>query len=81
MEQIRMKNNRRLLPYPLIVRATNGDVSAINHVLAHYKGYINRLCTRPIIDDNGNVHMRVDPDMQARLESALIKKILECKVI
>ena len=39
-----------LLPYPVIVSASQGDILAMNVVLSHYEPYIARLSMRTSID-------------------------------
>jgi len=65
-----------LLPFPVIVAATYGDVDAINAVLKHYEGYIFALSTKRLYDENGQPHMCVDEGLRRRLETKLITKIL-----
>jgi len=65
-----------LLPYPVIVAATHGDVDAINAVLKHYEGYIAALSTKRLYDENGQPHLCVDEGLRRRLETKLITKIL-----
>lgn len=48
------KNNavhkgNNLLPYPVIVSASQGDILAMNVVLSHYEPYIARLSMRTSI--------------------------------
>lgn len=69
-----------LLPYPVIVSASQGDALAMNIVLCHYEPYIARLAMRTSYDEYGNPHTSVDDDMRTRLESKLIEKILDFKV-
>lgn len=40
-----------LLPYPVIVSASQGDILAMNVVLSHYEPYIARLSMRTSIDE------------------------------
>ena len=40
----------------VIDAACAGDVDAIDRILRHYDGYINKLCVRKYIDGSGNVH-------------------------
>ena len=68
------KNNavhkgNNLLPYPVIVSASQGDILAMNVVLSHYEPYIARLSMRTSIDEYGNPHTCVDEDMRSRLEA------------
>ena len=44
-----------LLPYPVIVSASQGDILAMNVVLCHYEPYIARLSMRTSIDEYGNL--------------------------
>lgn len=69
-----------LLPYPVIVSASQGDIMAMDIVLSHYEPYIARLSIRTVFDDYGNPHTRVDEDMRRRLETKLISSILEFQV-
>ena len=71
-----MKSRTRLLPYPVIVRASEGDVEAIAAVLRHYEGYIAVLATRELFDEFGNPRIFVDEELRRRLETKLITKIL-----
>ena len=43
----------QLLPYDIIEAATNGDIAAIDSVLAHFEGYIAALDTRMLYDEHG----------------------------
>ena len=69
-----------LLPFPVIVSASQGDVLALDIVLSHYEPYIARLSMRTTYDEYGNPHTCVDEDMRTRLEAKLIAKALEFKV-
>jgi hypothetical protein len=70
----------RLLPYPVIVAATQGNIDAIHAVLKHYEGYIATLATRQLYDENGCPHLCVDEELRHRLETKLITKMLTFKV-
>lgn len=65
-----------LLTLSVIRAAQAGDAQAINKILEHYQGYINRLCTRRLRDENGNYHAQVDEFMKSRLENKLIRSIV-----
>ncbi|MEE1410976.1 MAG: helix-turn-helix domain-containing protein, partial [Bulleidia sp.] len=41
-----------------------------------YNGYINKLCTRTLYDDCGQLHVCVDEYMKHRLENKLIYAIV-----
>ena len=74
--QNRKSGNPGLLPFPVIVAATSGDVDAINKVLKHYAGYIMALSTRRLYDEYGNPHLFVDDELRRELETRLIARIL-----
>ena len=73
-----MKNSQTFNPPPFktIEAATKGNVTAINAVVRHYSGYIAALSMRPLWDEFGRVQMVVDPEIQRRLETKLITKVL-----
>jgi len=73
-------SNNSLLPFPIIVAATCGDVDAINAVLQQFRGYINVLSTRRLFDEHGNTYLLVDDEMRQTLETKLITRILSFKV-
>ena len=67
---------RQPLPDSVIDAACAGDSEAMGLVLLHYDGYINKLCTRTLYDDCGQLHVCVDEYMKHRLENKLIYAIL-----
>ena len=73
-----MKQARYMEPLPLAVieAARAGDAGAVEQVLQYYNGYINKLCTRTLYDLDGTPHVRVDEYMKRRLQSRLIRAIL-----
>lgn len=75
-----MTKHKELLPFPVIVAASNGDVDAINAVLKHYEGYIASLSLRRVYDEDGNGYTIVDEELRRRLETKLIVKILSFEV-
>lgn len=68
--------SRSLLPMSVIEAARVGDVEAVEHVLQHYEGYINKLCTRTLYDEYGYPHVCLDEFMKHRLELKLIHAIV-----
>ena len=70
-----------LLPLPVIAAATNGNVDAINAVVKYYAAYIAALSTRQLYDENGTPVLCVDEEMRRRLETKLITRILNFKLI
>ena len=69
MKQARYKEP---LPLAVIEAARAGDAGAVEQVLQYYNGYINKLCTRTLYDDCGQLHICVDEYMKHRLENKLI---------
>ena len=70
-----------LLPFPVIAAAKNGNVDAINAVVKYYAAYIAALSTRQLYDENGTPVLCVDEEMRRRLETRLITRILNFKLI
>ena len=76
------KTNRRniqkkeLLAFQIIKKASEGDVEAIQKVLEHYNGYIQKLSSRIVYDEYGDIHYWVDDEVRKRLEIRLITTIL-----
>lgn len=66
----------RLLPYPVIAAAVQGDPDAVNTVIRHYSGYIASLSSRTGYDANGCPKTVVDEELRRRLETKLIIAIL-----
>ena len=79
-----MKQNdkkEKLLPFPVIEAASNGDTDAINQVLQHYESYITTLSTRTLYDEYGNPHICVDEGIRRRLQTKLITAIISFQII
>ena len=49
-----------LLPLSVIEAARAGDAEAVERVLRYYSGYMNKLCTRTLYDENGYPHVCLD---------------------
>lgn len=69
-----------MVSFPFIVKATDGDIEAINYILKHYKGYIAKRSLRLLRDEYGNQSMVVDEALRGRMETRLITKILAFEV-
>ena len=68
-------NNTRPSFY-LISSAVDGNVNAIEKILALYDPYISKCCLRPLYDEYGNVYIVVDMELKGLIREALIKMIL-----
>ena len=75
------RNEENLLPFHIIKAASEGDVSAINTVLKHYRDTINQIdLPESWYDESGQVHYCIDETLRRRLETKLITKILAFEV-
>ena len=52
-----MKTTYPMIPFTVIVAATDGDTEAINQIVKHYSGFIAKRSLRPMKDEYGNQHM------------------------
>ena len=75
-----IRKTKNLLPFPVISAAANGDTNAMCTILKHYEGYIAKLCTRTLKDDNGNTYPYVDEEMRNRLQVRLITRTLAFRI-
>ncbi len=69
-----------MIPFSLILKATDGDTEAINHIVKHYRGYISKRSLRPMKDEYGNQQMVVDEMLHGRMQTRLITKILSFEI-
>lgn len=80
MKKCKTCKNGNLLPFPVILAASNGDAEAISKVLEHYDGYIIALSTRTLYDEHGVPHICVDEGIRRRLQTKLIAGILNFNI-
>lgn len=73
-------NHKLMIPFPVIVRAADGDIEAVNQIVRHYSGFIASRSMRPMKDEYGNTHMVVDETLRRRMETRLIAKILSFEI-
>ena len=69
-----------MIPFSVIVAATDGDTEAINQIVKHYSGFIAKLSLHPMKDEYGNQHIVVDETLRRRMETRLITKILSFEI-
>ena len=74
-----MKKNYPLVPFPLIVKAADGNSEAINQIIRHYRGYMTKRSLRLMKDEYGNQSI-VDEVLRGRMETRLITKILSFEI-
>ena len=72
-------HGRVLLPLSVFTEARAGDPLAMERILRYYDGYMNKLCTRTLYDENGYPHVCLDEAMKRRLEIKLIHAIVTTK--
>ena len=75
-----MKTNYSRVPFPLIVKATDSDMEAINQIVKHYRGYTSKRSLRRMTDEYGNSHMVIDETLRGRMETKLITMILSFEI-
>jgi len=75
-----MNTKYPMIPFSLIVKATDSDTEAINYIVKHYRGYISKRSLRPMKDEYGNQQMVVDEMLQGRMQTRLITKILSFEI-
>ena len=54
----------------MIDAACAGNAEAVERVLQHYDGYINKLCTRTLYDGSGQPHICIDEYMKRQIGRA-----------
>lgn len=74
------KDERGLLPYPVIIAANKGDPEAMKIVVQQYESYIASLSMRKLRDERGNTYYGIDEDIRDRLRSKLMRAALSFKV-
>ncbi|MHA3224820.1 helix-turn-helix domain-containing protein [Globicatella sulfidifaciens] len=75
-----MRKAYQMIPFSLIVKATDGDTEAIHYILKHYKGYIAKRSLRLMKDEYGHQSMVIDEILRGRMETRLITKILAFEI-
>lgn len=74
------QDERGLLPYPVIIAATKGDLQAMSIVVQQYESYIASLSMRKLCDERGNTYYGIDEDIRDRLRSRLMRAVLSFAV-
>ncbi|MBC2279718.1 helix-turn-helix domain-containing protein [Listeria welshimeri] len=67
-----MKVKREVLSFEVITLAIHGDVIAMNLVLKHFEPYIIKFSQKTLLDELGNPHLHVEPEIKRTLETKLI---------
>lgn len=65
-----------VIPFPVIVLASHGDVMAMNQILKHFERYIIKLSQKTLFDEFGNPYIHVEPEIKRTLETKLIVAVL-----
>ena len=74
------KQKRSLLPFTVILAATNGEEVAIQRLLQHYEGYITTLASKELFDQYGNLYTFIDYELKTELQNKLIMGILKFRI-
>ena len=74
------QDERGLLPYPVIIAATKGDVAAMAIVMQRYENNIANLSMRKLRDERGNTYYGIDNDIRDRLRSKLMQAVLSFRI-
>ena len=72
---------KKLLPYPVIICAVQGDPTAMDQVIVHFNPYIAYLSRRNVRDEEGFLIMITDPEIEAQLISRLVQAVVRFKII
>ena len=74
-------SRKRLLPYPVIICAVQGDPIAMDQVIDHYNPYITYLSRRNVRDEGGLIIKIPNPEIEAQLTSRLVRAVVRFKFI
>jgi hypothetical protein len=76
-----LRLTKRLLPYPVILCAVQGDPTAMDQVIGYYNPYIAYLSRRNVRDEEGFFVMIPDPEIEAQLTSRLVQAVVRFKIL
>ncbi len=74
------RNERGLLPYPIILAANKGELEAMKVVVLHYRSYMTSLSMCKLRDEHRNTFWGIDEDTSDRLQSKLMQSVLAFKI-
>ena len=75
------KNKQTNIDFEIIFKAVNGNAIEVNIIVDQYARYIAKLSTIVSKAKNGNYYKYVDEDMRRQLETKLITKMQNFKLI
>lgn len=75
-----MKKENFPLDLPTIQAAVAGEAWAVEKVMEHYSGEINRLCIKAEKQPDGSMKKVVDEDMRQALIAKLIESLSEFEI-
>ena len=76
-----LRSTKRLLPYPVIICAVQGDPTAMDQVIGYYNPYIAYLSRRNVRDEGGLIIKMPNPEIEAQLTSRLVRAVVRFKII
>lgn len=74
-----VKDERGLLPYPVIIAATKDDADAMAFVIKRYESSIADLSMRKLRDERGNAYFGLDGDIHDRLRLKLMQALQKAR--
>ncbi|WP_144463787.1 helix-turn-helix domain-containing protein, partial [Siminovitchia fortis] len=66
------RNERGLLPYPIILAANKGELEAMKVVVLHYRSYMTSLSICKLRDEQGNTYWGIDEDTRERCNRQVV---------
>ena len=76
----KLRSTKRLLPYPVIICAVQGDPTAMDQVIGYYNPYIAYLSRRNVRDEDGYFMRLPNAEIEARLISRLVRAVIQFKI-
>ena len=75
-----LRSTKRLLTYPVIICAVQGDPTAMDQVIGFYNPYIAYLSRRNVRDEDGYFMRLPNAEIEARLISRLVRAVIQFKI-
>ena len=76
-----LRSTKRLLPYPVIICAVQGDPTAMDQVIGYYNPYIAYVSRRNVRDEEGFFIKMPNPEIESRLTSRLVRAVVCFKIL
>lgn len=63
------------VPLETIQAAISGEIEAIQTIVRHYDPYFEKLASKRLFDEDGNMYRMIDEDLKQQLNINLIKTL------